>query len=531
VKRALLIFGMHRSGTSAAARVVNLLGAELGNELVPPGPDNPDGFWEHAEAVRINDDLLQGLGRTWYEMRGMPDGWVDSPHADAAARRIGGLIERDFATTDLCAIKDPRMCLVAPLWIEAFEAKGFEVACLFVVRDPREVVESMHRRNNWPRAPLYLMWVQYLMEATAASARRSRAMITYDGLLSDWRGSVAHVARELGVHWPSTPDGAVAKAVDAFLDPGRRHHKAPHEAVGEAAAMPELAATFYRACLGIASGEKKWAVISGRHDSYREIDRMYAAHVDHLLAERWSAEHRMQTAEARLAEQASVTTTVRETVQALQENLDARLGSVERNLVQQAHAMQADAAARWEAQARMAERIQASLRQLQDEMSAFSGETAARFKRQRESVMAVEARVQRQHALLNTIALRLEQAAGERASESPAILRVPSPPETQELLSALADSNGRIAALLASTSWKMTAPMRWFSMHVLRRPPALVGPVPPASMASDSRGDRLREPPGVPHGMPGGDAPVAKADARKTRSGRSRNTAVAFRWI
>mgnify|MGYP001037718924 FL=1 len=90
MKRALLIFGMHRSGTSAAARVVNLLGAELGNDLVPPGPDNPGGFWEHAEAVRINDDLLHGLGRTWYEMRGMPDGWLDSSHAKSAARRIGG---------------------------------------------------------------------------------------------------------------------------------------------------------------------------------------------------------------------------------------------------------------------------------------------------------------------------------------------------------------------------------------------------------------------------------------------------------
>ena len=44
---ALLVLGMHRSGTSALTRVLNLLGVALGDDLMPPGPDNPLGFWEH----------------------------------------------------------------------------------------------------------------------------------------------------------------------------------------------------------------------------------------------------------------------------------------------------------------------------------------------------------------------------------------------------------------------------------------------------------------------------------------------------
>jgi Uncharacterized protein conserved in bacteria len=90
--RVLLVLGMHRSGTSATTRVVNLLGANLGNNLVQPGPDNPDGFWEHAEAVRINDALLEGLGRTWYDMREMPRGWQDTEAAVLALGQIKALI-------------------------------------------------------------------------------------------------------------------------------------------------------------------------------------------------------------------------------------------------------------------------------------------------------------------------------------------------------------------------------------------------------------------------------------------------------
>lgn len=454
--RALLVLGMHRSGTSAVARVINLLGAELGNELVPPGPDNPEGFWEHAEAVRINDDLLHGLGRTWHEMRDMPEGWIDSPHARAAAQRIDKLIERDFSASGLCAVKDPRICLTAPLWIKAFEAREIEVACLFVVRDPREVVASLHRRNRWPSAPLYLMWVQYLMEAAAASEHRRRAVLAYDQLLSDWRGSMTRVARELHLSWPVTPDDAVSESVDAFLDPAHRHHEEdPRKSAGEVAAMPVLARTLYRACLGIASGEDNWSAISDLHDSYRGIGRLYAAHMDQLFAQRWDAEHRAQTAEARLAERDDVTATIRDAVQGLHEKLDG------------------------------------TVRQLQREMAALSGETAARFERQRESMMAIEARIQRQHALLNTISLRQEQTADGRGAAGPGIRGTPPRAETQKLQAALAGSNATIAALIASTSWKLTVPLRWLSVHVLRRPPALTGlvaPVEPDARAGEPAG-------------------------------------------
>jgi len=44
----VLILGMHRSGTSAAARAVNLLGVDLGAPLLPPRDDNPVGCWELA---------------------------------------------------------------------------------------------------------------------------------------------------------------------------------------------------------------------------------------------------------------------------------------------------------------------------------------------------------------------------------------------------------------------------------------------------------------------------------------------------
>jgi hypothetical protein len=137
------------------------------------------------------------------------------------------------------------------------------------------------------------------------------------------------------------------------------------------------------------------------------------------------------------------------------------------------------------------EKLDGTVRQLQREMAALSGETAARFERQRESMMAIEARIQRQHALLNTISLRQEQTADGRGAAGPGIRGAPPQTETQKLQAALAGSNATIAALIASTSWKLTVPLRWLSVHVLRRPPALTGlvaPVEPDARAGEPAG-------------------------------------------
>ena len=62
--RALLVLGMHRSGTSAVAGALRLAGVDLGADLMAPAADNPKGFFEHAGVVAIHDRLLQALGRS-----------------------------------------------------------------------------------------------------------------------------------------------------------------------------------------------------------------------------------------------------------------------------------------------------------------------------------------------------------------------------------------------------------------------------------------------------------------------------------
>ncbi|MFS8063933.1 MAG: sulfotransferase, partial [Luteimonas sp.] len=220
---ALLILGMHRSGTSAVTRVLNLHGVELGRQMLAPAEDNPSGFWENQRIVALHERLLAALDRSWSDPRSLPRHWKTSKAAHVARGEIDAVIESEFAASPLWAVKDPRLTRFLDLWSAALRDHGVQAKAVIVLRHPQEVAESIHRRNGCPRSLSWLLWLQSLRDAVAHTAELPRALVGYEELVTDWRKSVSRLGRTLDVHWPQ-PSSRVAEEVDAFLDPGFRHH-------------------------------------------------------------------------------------------------------------------------------------------------------------------------------------------------------------------------------------------------------------------------------------------------------------------
>ena len=290
---AILLFGMHRSGTSAATRVLNLLGAELNSKVLEANFANRKGYWESAEAVDLHDRLLREFSRSWNDVRQLPAGWMQHPAAEAALADIIALIERDFSGKALWVVKDPRMCRLAPLWLKALDALGIEAKALFVVRDPLEVAGSLLARDHMSLGHAAMMWVQHLADPERATRDYRRAMITYDQLLKDWRSTMTRVARELDVVWPNALVG-VEQVVDDFLDKGERHHSGGTR--GTASAQPGLPSTvvdMYQACLRITDGGADWRRLGELTDGFDRVAGLFGAALDGAFLE--SADVRQQS--------------------------------------------------------------------------------------------------------------------------------------------------------------------------------------------------------------------------------------------
>ncbi len=82
----IVVLGMHRSGTSAVTRVLNLLGADVGPaaDLIAEY-DNPSGHWENKTLTACNDRILAAFGRSWDFPPWLTGGWELSPRAHRPA--------------------------------------------------------------------------------------------------------------------------------------------------------------------------------------------------------------------------------------------------------------------------------------------------------------------------------------------------------------------------------------------------------------------------------------------------------------
>ncbi|MEW6272794.1 MAG: hypothetical protein AB1689_26250 [Thermodesulfobacteriota bacterium] len=222
---ALVIVGMHRSGTSALARCCNLLGVDLGNEFIPTRQDNEAGFWEDARVKDADDLALAAQGLLWDDVRPLPERWEEGRGIAEVRERLAATLAALAAPGRLFGVKDPRISRLLPLWLPLLEGLGATPGFLVALRHPAEVAHSLARRDGLTPARSHLLWLRYTLEAELHTRGQRRAIVPFDALLTDWRGTLARAARDLGIAWPVPPDEA-SREIEAFLDVRLRHHVA-----------------------------------------------------------------------------------------------------------------------------------------------------------------------------------------------------------------------------------------------------------------------------------------------------------------
>jgi hypothetical protein len=243
-KQLILVAGMHRSGTSVLTRVLNLMGAEVGKDLLKAQAGvNVRGFWEHQELVAINEALLVELGRRWFDFQPLAENAWERPGVRNLQRRARRFLAGTFAGASLAALKDPRLCLTLPFWKEAAEAEGWHPLVVLALRAPWEVAASLCRRDPLDSVSAHLLWLRYSRESEISSRNMPRASLDYGQLLQDWHPVIRHLGQALGLSWPISPEEA-APGIDAEIDPGLRHQNSSFQ--GESLPVVSLAVQAYR---------------------------------------------------------------------------------------------------------------------------------------------------------------------------------------------------------------------------------------------------------------------------------------------
>ena len=276
-RTALLVLGMHRSGTSALSGVLAKLGAESPKSLMPPTADNPKGYWESTAITDFNNAVLASAGSRWDEWEAFNEEWLRTSVGKTMMSEVPALLEQEFGHAPLFLLKDPRICRILPAWVHGLAAADVAVGIVIPVRNPIEVAQSLETRNKLTRLHALLIWLRHVLDAEHDSRGQRRVFVRYADLLADWRSEAARIAQALDIQWPRM-SGRVEAEIDDYLDGTLKHHTAEQK-LPTGNAILSWVAEAYAAHCDLADGRDAEAAksrLDGVRNALEAVSRAFA---------------------------------------------------------------------------------------------------------------------------------------------------------------------------------------------------------------------------------------------------------------
>jgi hypothetical protein len=221
--RAVLVLGMHRSGTSAITRGMQALGVYLGDDFLDPQPDNPTGYWEDINIFEINERLLGVFGLKWEDVGLINDDLWQDTEVDALREEAIEYLSAQFTSHPLWGFKDPRTIRLLPFWQPILQALGVDESYVLAIRNPRSVADSLKQRQGIDAVTAHLLWLIYLVPNLGKIANRPFIVADYDLVMADPRSQLERIANGLKIPLNEASRTGIEKFANEFLDPALRH--------------------------------------------------------------------------------------------------------------------------------------------------------------------------------------------------------------------------------------------------------------------------------------------------------------------
>ena len=176
----LIVLGMHRSGTSAITGALRLCGAWVGEEeeLTAANSENPRGFWERRDIRNICDRLLHASGADWWKIRSFDPNAIPDDVLTEERTKFAMIVSR-LDGHGTWALKEPRLCFLLP----ALHDLVTNPVCIHIFRNPLEVARSLQLRNGFGIAAGLALWEAYNRRALATSENLPRVLVSYEALM------------------------------------------------------------------------------------------------------------------------------------------------------------------------------------------------------------------------------------------------------------------------------------------------------------------------------------------------------------
>lgn len=329
-RTCIMVLGMHRSGTSALTRAINLLGAELPKNLLGANPSNPTGHWEPERLIALHEQMLAEAGSSWDDWRSFDPNDLGAQRLRFYKAEIARLIDEEYGSAPFFVLKEPRISRFVPLYAEILRRMRIDVRYVLIDRNPLAVIASLANRNGFTMGFSSLLWLRHELEAERATRGRSRILLSYESLLDDWRQGIDGITATLSLDWP-VPDVEWQSLLSEHFATDNQHFAASTELLDADLRIIDWVKDAYTALIALRSDDADAVAIESLDRIRAEFESVSRTFGDAFFPEidcRLRVFHRQKLEQQQLAKQRDARPAKQEPFVSLRDLYDAHRGKV-----------------------------------------------------------------------------------------------------------------------------------------------------------------------------------------------------------
>ena len=180
-----------------------------------PDEHNPTGYWENLKVHYLSDVALGEFGIHWNQLKRLPDNAVRSKKGRRVIRAMRGLIEDCFADQSVWGWKEPRTCVLMPLWLKAIHDR--DIRPVVIWRPVEDMARSLSRVQAMSAREAAKL-IQHNMAMLLRNLPMGYHNVFYKKVLENPRAEVVKLCDYLELQNPPMDD--ILKFVDPRLNHG-----------------------------------------------------------------------------------------------------------------------------------------------------------------------------------------------------------------------------------------------------------------------------------------------------------------------
>lgn len=479
---ALVVLGMHRSGTSALTRTLNLLGASVPTNLIEADSNNQSGYWEPGTLNALNNEMLKESGSRWDDWREFDPTALGRERLAHYRKKIRTLVQQEYGRERLFLIKDPRISRFVFLYEAALTDLDVVPVYIIASRNPLSVLDSLEKRDGMTADFASFLWLRNTLDAEEATRGKRRCLVHYEDFLQDWRQTVEDVGNRLDVVWPRAPQDA-ATDIDAYLTRDLQHHIASKGQLQVSDRVEEWVREAYLALCKLKSGKESRAAQAELTRIRKEFGTGAAVFGKAVFPELAVRENRLanrcRQLEALDSEKETAKVALEESVAAL--TLEVSTWREESAVLERSRATLADENSALTEQLAKQGREMAEHARSHAALQQSNASTAARLVEARRQMRALHKETQSLSEQVSALTIQLSDQRSSFAALQNNLAELEGIRAT--LVADLIQSRSEehrlhnvVDAIYSSTSWRASAPLRGvgYGIRSMRAAPSLV---------------------------------------------------------